>query len=83
MGISPDPAVTSDVSIIMVIIGLLLFSVLHLMIWTLAILSGGLHALRLQLVEFMIKFYEGEGTEFNPLKFKHIKTISDKNVKEA
>jgi vacuolar-type H+-ATPase subunit I/STV1 len=48
-----------------------------------AILSGGMHALRLQLVEFMIKFYEGEGTEFSPLKFKHIKTISNKDIKEA
>jgi len=65
------------------IIGFILFCVLQLMIWTLAILSGGLHALRLQLVEFMIRFYEGDGTEFTPLKIKHIKTISDNNVKEA
>jgi len=82
-GISPDPAVAGSSGILLVIIGFILFCVLHLMIWTLAILSGGLHALRLQLVEFMIKFYEGEGTEFTPLKFKHIKTISNKNVKEA
>ena len=78
-----DPAFGGSAGIIMVIIGFLIFCVLHLMIWTLAILSGGLHALRLQLVEFMIKFYEGEGTEFNPLKIKHIKTISDKKVNEA
>jgi len=82
-GINPDPAQAGEISIIMLIIGLLIFAFLHLMIWTLAILSGGLHALRLQLVEFMIKFYEGEGTEFSPLKFKHIKTISDKKVNEA
>jgi len=82
-GISPDPAVAGDGGILMIIIGFILFCVLHLMIWTLAILSGGLHALRLQLVEFMIKFYEGEGTEFSPLKFKHIKTISNKDIKEA
>ena len=78
-----DPAAGGSAGIIMVIIGFLIFCVLHLMIWTLAILSGGLHALRLQLVEFMIKFYEGEGVEFNPLKLKHIKTISSKNVNEA
>ena len=82
-GINPDPAQAGEVSVIMVIIGLLIFAFLHLMIWTLAILSGGLHALRLQLVEFMIKFYEGEGTMFTPLKFKHIKTISDISTKEA
>ncbi len=82
-GINPDPAQAGEISIIMVILGLVIFAFLHLMIWTLAILSGGLHALRLQLVEFMIKFYEGEGTEFSPLKFKHIKTISDKKINEA
>ncbi len=82
-GINPDPAQAGEVSVIMVIIGLLIFAFLHLMIWTLAILSGGLHALRLQLVEFMIKFYEGEGTMFTPLRFKHIKTISDISTKEA
>ena len=82
-GVDPNPAVGGDLSIIMVILGLLIFCFLHLMIWTLAILSGGLHALRLQLVEFMIKFYEGEGTMFSPLKFKHVKTISDIATKEA
>ena len=82
-GVNPDPAQAGEISIIMVILGLVIFAFLHLMIWTLAILSGGLHALRLQLVEFMIKFYEGEGTEFSPLKFKHIKTISDKKINEA
>ena len=82
-GISPDPSVAGDNGIILIILGFVLFCVLHLMIWTLAILSGGLHALRLQLVEFMIKFYEGDGTEFTPLKFKHIKTISNKQAKEA
>ena len=82
-GINPDPAQAGEVSVIMVIIGLLIFAFLHLMIWTLAILSGGLHALRLQLVEFMIKFYEGEGTMFTPLRFKHVKTISDISTKEA
>ena len=82
-GIDPNPAVASEVGIVMLVVALLLFCVLHLMIWTLAILSGGLHALRLQLVEFMIKFYEGEGTEFTPLKIKHIKTVSDIKAKEA
>ena len=82
-GISPDPTITTNNGIIMIILALVVFCVLQLMIWTLAILSGGLHALRLQLVEFMIRFYEGDGVEFNPLKFKRIKTFSDKNVKEA
>lgn len=67
---SPEP--------IMVIIGLLLFSFLHLVIWTLAILSAGLHALRLQFVELMTKFYDGGGVLYEPLKVKRIKTILTK-----
>lgn len=78
-----DPLHGGSAGIVMVILGFVVFCVLHLMIWTLAILSGGLHALRLQLVEFMIRFYEGDGTEFNPLKIKHVKTISNINTKEA
>ena len=78
-----DPFYGGDSGIIMIILGLIVFCVLQLMIWTLAILSGGLHALRLQLVEFMIRFYEGDGTEFTPLKIKRSKTISKNNVKEA
>ena len=60
------------------IIGFILFVFLHLMIWTLAILSAGLHGLRLQFVELMAKFFEGGGVEYNPLKIKRVKTFSNK-----
>ncbi|MBI0584810.1 MAG: V-type ATP synthase subunit I [Methanomassiliicoccus sp.] len=53
---------------IMLVMGLLVFVVGHLMIFILAILSAGLHAIRLQYVELFNKFYEGGGLEFNPLK---------------
>jgi V/A-type H+-transporting ATPase subunit I len=66
-----------------IIIGFIAFAFFQLMIWTLGIMSAGLHALRLQLVEFMVRFYEGDGIEFSPLKFKRNKIISNKNVKEA
>lgn len=66
------------------IVGFVAFVFFQLMIWTLGIMSAGLHALRLQLVEFMVRFYEGDGTEFAPLKIKRNKTVSsNKNVKEA
>jgi V/A-type H+-transporting ATPase subunit I len=65
------------------IVGFVAFAFFQLMIWTLGIMSAGLHALRLQLVEFMVRFYEGDGTEFTPLKVKRNKIISNNNVKEA
>ena len=63
---------------IALIVAFALFAFLHLMIWTLGILSAGLHSLRLQFVELMVKFYEGGGVEYEPLKIKRVKTTSDK-----
>ena len=68
-----------------IIVGLILFVFLHLMVWTLAILSAGLHGLRLQFVELMAKFFEGGGVEYAPLKIKRVKTVSSKEkaIKEV
>jgi len=67
--------------IIGIIVGLLLFSFLHLVVWTLAILSAGLHALRLHYVEMMSRFYVGGGKEYDPLEIKRINTkIVEKEV---
>ncbi len=60
-----------------------LFAFLHLMIWTLGILSAGLHSLRLQFVELMVKFFEGGGVEYNPLKIKRVKTTSEPSKNKA
>ena len=61
------------------LIPLLLFlAFLHLVVFTLGILSAGLHALRLQFVELMTKFFVGGGTKYEPLKIKRIKTILTK-----
>ena len=60
-----------------VIAGAAVFIIGHLMIWVLAILSAGLHGLRLQYVEMMNKFFIGGGEEYSPLSVKHKHT---KNV---
>ncbi len=68
-------------NIAMLALAIVMFAFLHLVVWTLAILSGGLHALRLQYVELMTKFYEGNGTEFAPLKENRIKTFFSEKAK--
>ena len=62
---------------IMLIMGLLVFVVGHMMIFILAIISAGLHGIRLQYVELFTKFYEGGGLEFNPLKVIRKHTLEE------
>ncbi|MCL2333753.1 MAG: V-type ATP synthase subunit I [Candidatus Methanoplasma sp.] len=68
-----------SVPIYLVIIGLVVLAFLHLVVWTLGILSAGLHALRLQFVELMTRFFIGGGIAYEPLKVKRIKTILTKS----
>ena len=62
-------------STLYLILALLVFIVGNLMIFILAIISAGLHSVRLQYVELFTKFYEGGGNDFTPLKIirKHTK----------
>jgi V/A-type H+-transporting ATPase subunit I len=63
-----------------IIAGCVVFLIGHLMIWVLAILSAGLHGLRLQYVESMNKFFTGGGVLFAPLAIKRKHTKVVKNI---
>jgi len=63
--------------IIGMVVGVLMFSFLHLVIFVLAILSAGLQSVRLHYVEMMSKFFVGGGKDYEPLTIKRINT---KNV---
>ena len=51
-------------------LGVLVFLAGHLLVWVLALISCGLHGLRLQYVEFMTKFFVGGGAPYQPLRAK-------------
>jgi V/A-type H+-transporting ATPase subunit I len=75
-----------DMGVVGIVLGCLVFLVGHLMIWFLAIISAGLHGLRLQYVESMNKFFVGGGVEYDPLKTssKHlVNSLNNENKIEA
>jgi len=75
VGVETSETLTTDP--VMLIAALLIFVVGHLMIFILAIISAGLHGIRLQYVELFKKFYEGGGAEFDPLRIKRKHTVEE------
>ncbi len=66
--------------IALVVVAVVMFAFLHLVVWTLGILSAGLHALRLQYVELMMRFFDGGGKRFAPLREDRDKTFFSKKT---
>ncbi len=57
-----------------IVVAALIFILGHALNTALSIIAPGLHALRLQYVEFFTKFYEGGGRIYNPFGYKRIYT---------
>jgi V/A-type H+-transporting ATPase subunit I len=57
-------------SIVLILVGLVVFLFGHLLNIALSILGGGLHSIRLHYVEFFTKFYKGGGIKYNPFGMK-------------
>jgi len=51
------------------ILGVILLIFMQLMVFSLGALSSGIQAVRLHYVEFFMKFYKGEGIQFNPFRY--------------
>ena len=66
MIIEPQLRNFTPVSIIIILVGVLVFIVGHLGNGVLGLIGGGLQSLRLQYVEFFTKFYKGGGVKYNP-----------------
>ncbi len=59
---------------LLVVVAAIVFIFGHGINTALSIIAPGLHALRLQYVEFFGKFYEGGGRVYNPFGYKRIYT---------
>jgi len=55
-----------NTGILVIVAGFLLFAIAQLLMFVLGLLSGGIQSIRLNYVEFFLKFFEGGGERFSP-----------------
>ena len=70
MIINPALANVTIISIVLILIGIVVFLLGHTLNIGLSIMGGGLHSIRLHYVEFFTKFYKGGGKKYNPFGMK-------------
>jgi V/A-type H+-transporting ATPase subunit I len=63
-------------TIIGVILAIFIITLGHTINLVLTAITGFMHSLRLCFVEFLFKFYEGGGTEYNPFRLRKRTTVS-------
>lgn len=65
-------------NILGLVISMPILIVTHILVFTLSQLGAFIHSLRLCLLEFLTKFYDGNGREYNPLRVVNWKMFSIK-----
>lgn len=73
------PLIFESGNVVMIVLGALaLFVCQMFFVFFLGALSAGIQAIRLNYVEFFLKFFEGGGTDFSPLRYERKYSVATK-----